>query len=497
MISSFSIGRVVIQPTNFCNIDCRYCYLPGRENSNSMSYEVAEAIAHRIREHSEPVHLMWHGGEPLSIGLRKFSRLFSYFCENIIAHSVQTNGTLVDDEWAKFFKEKGVSVSVSIDGPKRLNSQRVDRSKNHTFDRALKGLKVLQAHGIKVPVLAVVTEDSINSATELYQFCVENKIEQLAINMLEVEGVNKAAINDEGDAYNYWSELCNVWLQDKRVSIREINDTLHAIRFFSKKSVPSRSFDQLDLIPTITTKGDIVLLSPELAGIKSNKYKDFVVGNVLYDSFSDIIARAPSIEYVSDYILGLEKCRSSCSHYFYCRGGRASNKFAEHGATNASETKDCRITIKALTNAVIEQLELYGSKQNEVCFPCDKLWKRIREYDLSFLVRVLIDSGVSETEEEAEILILEFKKYTYIVAKSGQVVYMTSRSVDDVWHNLILSGKYQDYSNRIFGGEFFHHPCKEDVDGREIRDLLYQYSKYFGKINNVWFEDIDDLAEVR
>ncbi|GLK11133.1 radical SAM protein [Streptosporangium carneum] len=110
---------LVLQPTTLCNLDCVYCYLPFRRLSNEMSPEVAQAVADsaaELTDPSGPLDIVWHGGEPLALGLRKFGALLAPF-EDLrqagrIQHSVQTNATLIDDEWCDLAAQNEDNVSA-------------------------------------------------------------------------------------------------------------------------------------------------------------------------------------------------------------------------------------------------------------------------------------------------------------------------------------------------------------------------------------------------
>jgi len=125
---------VIMQPTTLCNLDCRYCYLPLRAHDRRMPVEVAGAVAASVNEWAQAVprfSVVWHGGEPLAAGRDHLAALMAAF--HGVEHHIQTNATLVDDEWCAFLAERGVKVGLSIDGPEDLTAQRVNRGgRRHT-----------------------------------------------------------------------------------------------------------------------------------------------------------------------------------------------------------------------------------------------------------------------------------------------------------------------------------------------------------------------------
>lgn len=107
-----------------------------------------------------------------------------------------------------------------------------------------------------------------------------------------------------------------------------------------------------DPIPTIGWNGDTVLLSPELLGARSERYHDFVAGNVLTATLPAIIARAEELEYVQEFRVGIERCRATCEFFAHCQGAHAGNRYFEHGSFLATETEHCRTSTQAVVLAL-------------------------------------------------------------------------------------------------------------------------------------------------
>ncbi|MGW5689130.1 radical SAM protein [Nonomuraea sp. NPDC003754] len=147
-----------------------YCYLPFRRLSNEMDLEVAHAVAAsaaNLTDSGGQLEIVWHGGEPLALGRSKFTALLAPF-EDLrhagrIQHSVQTNATLIDNEWCDLFARYQVSVGVSIDGPAALNARRVDLRGRPAFDRIVRGIRRLHDYGIRFSLIAVVGPRALNS----------------------------------------------------------------------------------------------------------------------------------------------------------------------------------------------------------------------------------------------------------------------------------------------------------------------------------------------
>src|SRR5215472_4744747 len=123
------IQLVVVQPTPFCNIDCRYCYLADRSNRAILAEATIANLFSQIFASGwiqDGFNVVWHAGEPMVLPIDYYRRAFrlidSLKPPNIeLTHAFQTNGKLIDDAWCGFFTEAKVNVGVSIDGPKRLH----------------------------------------------------------------------------------------------------------------------------------------------------------------------------------------------------------------------------------------------------------------------------------------------------------------------------------------------------------------------------------------
>src|SRR5712691_2767212 len=112
----------MVQPTPFCNIDCRYCYLPNRASARRMTTVTIDAIARLVfasNRATDPLIFLWHGGEPLTLPLSFYRQAFATIAARnrdrfAICHSIQTNGTLIDQEWCDLIREQGIDLGVSV-----------------------------------------------------------------------------------------------------------------------------------------------------------------------------------------------------------------------------------------------------------------------------------------------------------------------------------------------------------------------------------------------
>lgn len=176
--------HLLAKPTGAkCNLDCAYCFFLDKEmlypeSSFRMSDELLETyIKQLIESHqTDQVTIAWQGGEPTLMGL-DFYRKAVALAEKYrrpgmtLEHTMQTNGTLLDDEWCAFFKEKNFLIGISIDGPRHLHDvYRVDKAGRPTFDRVMSGLQHLKNHDVEFNILTAVNRINADHPLEVYHF---------------------------------------------------------------------------------------------------------------------------------------------------------------------------------------------------------------------------------------------------------------------------------------------------------------------------------------
>ena len=176
--------HVLAKPTGAaCNLACAYCFFLDKEllypeSRFRMSEAVLKAYIRQLIEshRSDQVTVAWQGGEPTLMGVDFYRRAIElqkrYARPGMVfENTMQTNGTLLDDEWCRFFKENDYLVGISLDGPRALHdTYRVDKGGGPTFDRVMRGLRLLQKHGVEYNVLVTVNRTNADHPLEVYRF---------------------------------------------------------------------------------------------------------------------------------------------------------------------------------------------------------------------------------------------------------------------------------------------------------------------------------------
>ena len=176
--------HVLAKPTGaVCNLACSYCFFLDKEllypgSPFRMSDEVLENYIRQLIEgHQTPqVTVAWQGGEPTLMGLDFFRRAIElqekYRRPGMtFENTIQTNGTLLDDEWCEFLKEHDYLVGLSLDGPRELHdANRVNKNGMGTFNRVMRGLRLLQKHDVEFNILTTVNRINADYPLEVYRF---------------------------------------------------------------------------------------------------------------------------------------------------------------------------------------------------------------------------------------------------------------------------------------------------------------------------------------
>lgn len=365
--TQFVVKTIVMQTGTLCNLDCKYCYLPHRMRNKKMPPLLASRVSDCLATlpgADWPIHIVWHAGEPLAVGVSYLEELLQPFAElehrGAITHVIQTNATLLNARWCALLATHNVRVGVSIDGPAWATTQRVDWTGTEAYPRILRGIELLKEHALPFSVIAVVGATSIQRAQELYSFFADLGCGSLGINIEEWEGKRRGReIIDDDRVEQFWEELFLAWRANPTLRIREFDRVLNYMDAVCNERISSAtptSPQVIDILPTVGWNGEVSVLTPELHDVCSEKYENFVVGNILTTPLGDVLKRAERALYMRDYLSGVAACMHSCRYFSFCRGGQASNKFFEFGSTNGGCTSFCRNTRQRLLEAVLRHI---------------------------------------------------------------------------------------------------------------------------------------------
>jgi uncharacterized protein len=310
--------------------------------------------------------VVWHAGEPLVLPPAFYAEAFAIATRHNragypLVHSYQTNATLLDDAWCDFINRHVLRIGVSLDGPAFLHDgQRVTRRGRGTHRRVMAGIARLQRHRIPFHVITVLTRDALDYPDELYAFYVEHGIERVGFNIEEIEGPHRhsslAVPDAEGRFRQFLARFYNLAMRPgSPLRVREFDSTLGTI--LHGGGAPPRTQETTPFaILSVDYQGNFSSFSPELLGLSSERYGDFLLGNVASDSLA-AAARSPRFAAIhGDIAAGVERCRRECAYFRFCGGGAPVNKYCENGSFASTETLFCRLNRQARLDVLLDKL---------------------------------------------------------------------------------------------------------------------------------------------
>jgi uncharacterized protein len=330
------IELLILQPTEFCNIDCSYCYLKNRSSKSLMSFETLEA-SYRLALESGllrgPMTIAWHAGEPLTAGLAFFTNAVELFSSMVrdgveFRHSIQTNGMLIDEDWASFFRDYDIKIGISVDGPAFIHDQyRKTRAGRGTHENTLRGMEILRNRQLEFHTITVLTRMSLSYPKEIFEFLVNSGSRYLCFNIEEIEAANKTSTlvdNDFGHVRaQYEAFFCNIIAQISASSVpirvREIDGALAAIAGWRGRPRGMIVGDSQQTHPfkivSIDYRGGFSTYSPELLGESFGCYPSFELGNVRKDTLRAAYEGERFKQLYRDIQAGIDLCRRDCDYY--------------------------------------------------------------------------------------------------------------------------------------------------------------------------------------
>ena len=210
---------VMLKPVGaVCNLACEYCYYLEKSRlykdnpKHVMSEELLEKfIEEYINSQTMPqVLFTWHGGEtlmrPLSFYKRALELQKKYARGRTIDNCIQTNGTLLTDEWCEFFRENNFLVGISIDGPQEFHDEyRRNRQGQPSFQKVMRGIQLLKKHGVEWNAMAVVNDFNADYPLDFYHFFKELDCRYIQFTPIverlgqRKDGLNLTSASQKGD----------------------------------------------------------------------------------------------------------------------------------------------------------------------------------------------------------------------------------------------------------------------------------------------------------
>lgn len=349
-ISSPKAYNLLIKPFgSACNLRCQYCYYIDKAqlyggNISLMDDNLLEIFVKQYIEANEvtDVTFNWHGGEPLLAGLDFYKKAIQlqrkYANGKLIHNTLQTNGTLLTDDWAKFFKDNGFLIGVSIDGPKEIHDGfRKANGGEETWQKVVKGIENLYRNNVEYNTLSTINHLSENQGLEVYQFlkrCGTNFMQFLPV----MEFVNKTtkrittpddndaeptdwSVSAEGfgrfmcDIFDYWvkHDVGNCFVQLFDVTLANYAHQPGSLCAFDETCGNNA---------VVEHNGDVFLCDHFV-------YQSHKVGNIKKKPLKEILSDERFFDFGIEKRNQLPKQCLKCDYYFACHGECPKHRFSK------------------------------------------------------------------------------------------------------------------------------------------------------------------------
>lgn len=325
---------VLIKPSScLCNMRCKYCFYSDVANTRDvksfgmMNSATAENIICKALDFadSQPVSFAFQGGEPTLCGLDFFENFIEKVNEfnkkkSKIFYGIQTNGLLIDDQWADFLYRNNFLVGLSLDGDESNNKFRVKENNESTFQDVINAAEILKRHKVEFNILTVLTGNCADNITQIYSFFKEKGFKYLQF----IPCLRPFGDKSENEMYMTVSQYENFL---KTLFRLYVNDYLNG------NYISIRQFDNWAQM--------FLGNNPEQCGMCGHCSFQFVaegngniypcdfycidkwlLGNINSEdcSFSEFVKDEKMLSFINESINFSEECKS-CSYFPLCRGG--------------------------------------------------------------------------------------------------------------------------------------------------------------------------------
>ena len=321
---------VMLKPVGSrCNLACKYCYYLDKgklyPEQEPLSEELLETfIRQYIEAQTMPeVLFTWHGGEPLLQPLSFYRKALElqqrYARGRQIDNCLQTNGTLLTDEWCEFLRENRFLVGISIDGPQTYH----DAYRCRSFDKVLRGIRLLQKHNVEWNAMATVNHLNADDPVGFYRFFKEIGCQYLQFTPV-VERDSREQITDTSVTPEQWGRfLCGVYDEWKREDIGRIFVQLFDATLANWAGEPPGI---CSMSPTCG-RAAVMEANGDVYSCDHFVFPEYRLGNIRQQSLTEMLYGERQQQFGRNKHAGLPRQCRECRFLFACHGECPKNRF--------------------------------------------------------------------------------------------------------------------------------------------------------------------------
>lgn len=352
MVHAFHVMAKPIGPR--CNLDCTYCYYlekealyPGESRfrmlPDILEIFIRDYITSQSATGQREIWFAWQGGEPTMLGLSYFRTIVALQRKHCppgrtIANALQTNGTLLDDDWAQFLHQEGFLVGLSLDGPPHLHDYyRRDRRDLPSSARVLKAWELLNRHKVETNILCVVNNHNAAHGLDVYRYLRDLGVEFIQFIPL-VERADPAGqlapppdAGDAGYMVTPWSVtpegygrfLCSIFDEWVRHDVGKVFVQLFDLQLGVWMGQPA----SLCVFAETCGTGLALEHNGDLYACDHYVYPDYRLGNIKDRPMAELAALPQQLQFGLDKKSRLPKMCKACKWRFACHGGCPKHRF--------------------------------------------------------------------------------------------------------------------------------------------------------------------------
>ena len=324
---------IMMKPVSgLCNMNCDYCFYTDEaskrknESYGIMSLSTLEDIIKKTLAFAEgSCSILFQGGEPTLAGLDFFKSVIDlehkWNVNNvIIQNSIQTNGILIDENWARFFHDYNFLVGLSLDGTKIVHdSCRKDKNNNGTFDRILDTIKLFQNYQVEFNILTVVTKYTVQYTKDIYLFYQEMGFEWQqyipCLNPLDEFHTNFNYSLSSKDYSLFLKDLFDCWYEEAK------SGHLRYVRYFiGLMNLLCQQPPGVCEMNGICSRQFVIEADGSIFPCDFYMLDEWLLGNFTTDSIEDIENRRKELQFI-EKSKHLDSSCKKCKWIYLCRGG--------------------------------------------------------------------------------------------------------------------------------------------------------------------------------
>lgn len=345
---------IILRMTNSCNLNCTYCYdkknhksiISENKEIDSKIKEIVKNISKIQRDKQQQSKIIFHGGEPLLIRAEIYEKLIKEILKNNpnVKFSIQTNATLLNEDYIEIFKKYKVNIGISLDGyNEEQNKCRVYKNGKNSYDIVMKKINLLKEKDAKFGIIMTLSNGIIGHEQELYDFISSNKIGCNIRPAFLCENDKNDFVMTNEEFFCFFTKIFEIWFEDEnKVGLTQIREIYEEFaKALNKKYIVKNcavSENCFENFISLDMDGNLYSCN------RTYNNKKLYYGNIkdiemeeLYDKMKEIVKRRK--EYIKN-----SKCKE-CIIFNFCKGGCPANAYTKNGTIYSADDYFCEAKV--------------------------------------------------------------------------------------------------------------------------------------------------------